>query len=87
MHSWALCSARIAADPDQDRASVVVHAQLDELVRDTGGCEIEDGPAIHPETVRRLMCNARVQAVVEDQAGNMLGPRSTIDSCTSTGGR
>jgi len=42
-------------------------------VRDTGGCEIEDGPAIHPETVRRLMCNARVQAVVEDQAGNVHG--------------
>ena len=69
----ALCSARVAADPDQDRASVVVHAHLDALVRDTGGCEIEDGPAIHPETVRRLMCNARVQGVVEDRAGNVLG--------------
>lgn len=69
----ALCSARIAADPDQDRASVVVHAQLDALVRDTGGCEIEDGPAIHPETMRRLMCNARVQTVLEDRAGNVLG--------------
>jgi hypothetical protein len=69
----ALCSARIADDPNQDRASVVVHAQLDALVHDTGGCEIEDGPAVHPETVRRLMCNARVQAVLEDRSGNVLG--------------
>ncbi|MGZ4154256.1 MAG: DUF222 domain-containing protein [Actinomycetota bacterium] len=69
----ALCSARVAADPDQDRASVIVHAQLDGLVHDTGGCEIEDGPVVHPETVRRLMCNARVQTVLEDRAGNVLG--------------
>jgi hypothetical protein len=69
----ALCSARIAEDPDQDRASVVVHAQLGALVSNDGGCEIEDGPAVHPETVRRLMCNARVQAVLEDRTGNVLG--------------
>jgi hypothetical protein len=69
----ALCSARIAEDSDQDRASVVVHAQLGALVGDDGGCEIEDGPAVHPETVRRLMCNARVQTVLEDGAGNVLG--------------
>jgi hypothetical protein len=25
----------------------------------------------HPETVRRLACNARVQAIVEDPAGNL----------------
>jgi hypothetical protein len=52
---------------------VVVHAQLDGLVHDTGGCEIEGGPAVHPETMKRLMCNARVQAVLEDRAGNVLG--------------
>jgi hypothetical protein len=69
----ALCSARIAADPDQDRASVVVHAQLDALMSDTGGSEIEDGPAIQPETVKRLMCNARIQTVLDDRAGNVLG--------------
>ena len=28
----ALCSARIASDPDPDRATVVVHAQLEGLV-------------------------------------------------------
>jgi Domain of unknown function (DUF222) len=69
----ALCSARIASDPEPDRATVVVHARLDGLERDTGGAEIEGGPVIHPHTVRRLLCNARVQTVVEDRAGTILG--------------
>ncbi|MEX2420606.1 MAG: DUF222 domain-containing protein [Actinomycetota bacterium] len=37
----ALCSARIAADADPDRATVVVHAQAQGLAGGTGGCEIE----------------------------------------------
>ena len=28
---------------------------------------------IHPETVKRLLCNARVQTVIEDRSGNVLG--------------
>jgi hypothetical protein len=52
---------------------VVVHARLDGLEQDTGGCEIEGGPVIHPQSVRRLLCNARVQTVVEDREGNVLG--------------
>jgi hypothetical protein len=69
----ALCSVRIAADPEPDRATVVVHARLDGLEQDTGGCEIEGGPVIHPQSVRRLLCNARVQTVVEDGHGTVLG--------------
>jgi hypothetical protein len=46
----ALCSSRISTDPDPDRATVVVHAQLDGLISGDGGCEIENGPVIHPET-------------------------------------
>ncbi len=69
----ALCSARIASDPDPDRATVVVHAQLDGLVTGSGGAELEDGPVIHPETVRRLLCNARVQTVVENESGDVIG--------------
>src|SRR6266498_4057935 len=69
----ALCSARIAGDADQDRATVVVHAQLDGIERGAGGCEIDGGPVVHPQTVRRLLCNARVQTVLEDRAGNVLG--------------
>lgn len=69
----ALCSARIGTDPDSDRATVVIHAQLSGLEGNTGGCEIEGGPVIHPETVRRLLCDARVQTVVEDGAGTVVG--------------
>lgn len=69
----ALCSARIEADADPDRATVVVHAQLEGLVSGSGGCEVEDGPALHPETLRRLLCNARVQTVLEDRSGGVLG--------------
>ncbi len=69
----ALCSARIAGDSDPDRATVIVHAQLDTLVSGHGGCELEGGPVIHPETARRLLCNGRVQAVIEDGSGEPLG--------------
>jgi hypothetical protein len=69
----ALCSAQISRDPDPDRAAVVIHAQLESLERGTGGAEIDGGTAVHPHTVRRLLCNARVQTVVEDQGGNVLG--------------
>jgi hypothetical protein len=65
----ALCSARIARDVDPDRATVVVHARLEDLVADDGTLEVEGGGAIHPETARRLACNARVQTVIEDEAG------------------
>lgn len=69
----ALCSASIAADPDPDRATVVIHAQLDGLETGAGGCEVEDGPVMHPASAARLLCNARVQTVLEDRAGNVLG--------------
>jgi hypothetical protein len=69
----ALCSAQTAEDPDPDRATVVMHAQLDGLDDGSGGCEIEGGPAIHPSAARRLLCNARVQPVIEDRAGRVVG--------------
>jgi hypothetical protein len=69
----ALCSARAVDDPDPDRATVVVHAQLHGLEDGSGGCEIEGGPAVPPDAVRRLLCNGRVQTVVEDAAGQVVG--------------
>jgi hypothetical protein len=68
----ALASARVGEDADLDRATVVVHARLDGLLSGTGGCEVEGGPVIHPETARRLLCNGRVQTVIEDEAGQPL---------------
>ena len=67
-----LCSARIAADADPDRATVIVHASVEAVSAGEGGCQIEGGPVIHPEIVRRLLCDARVQTVVEDDTGRAL---------------
>jgi Domain of unknown function (DUF222) len=69
----ALCSGRLAADAQPARSTVVVHARLTDLRRNTGSCEADDGSLLHPETVRRLLCEANVQTVVEDDAENVLG--------------
>jgi hypothetical protein len=69
----ALCSAQLADDPDPDRATVVVHAQLDGLVSGSSGCELEGGSVIFPQAAQRLLCNARVQAVLEGPRGEVLG--------------
>jgi len=68
----ALCSSRLAGDADPDRATVMVHARLGDLAATGGAAEIEGGGRIHPETARRLLCDARVQAVLEDQNGEPL---------------
>src|SRR5205823_13867716 len=67
----ALCSGAIAHDPDPDRATVVVHATLEGL-RGGSGAELEGGPVIHPHTAARLLCEARIQTVIEDEGGRVL---------------
>jgi len=52
----AMCSARIAVDGDPDRATVVIHAQAKGREEGSGGCEVEDGPVLHPASVRRALC-------------------------------
>jgi methylmalonyl-CoA mutase C-terminal domain/subunit len=65
----ALCSARIAEDQDADRATVVVHVRAGD---GSAGSDIDGGPVIHPDTARRLLCEARTQVVVEDDAARPL---------------
>jgi hypothetical protein len=49
-----------------ERYQVVVHTDESALVRDgAGGCELDDGPAIAPETARRLACDASVVRIGE----------------------
>jgi Domain of unknown function (DUF222) len=69
----ALASARIAQDPDPDRATIVVHARVGSDGRPDGGFEIEGGPAVPEPTARRLLCSSRVQALVEDASGEVVG--------------
>jgi len=69
----ALCSARLASDPDPDRATIVVNAQLETLLDGNADAQIEGGPVIDAASVQRLLCNARVQTVIEDGGGSVLG--------------
>ena len=83
----AVCSTRIARDADPDRATVVVHVPLevltargadggvgsDRVAGDEPGCTLEGGGVIHAETARRLACTARIETVIEDRAGRIVG--------------
>ena len=69
----ALCSVHLADDADQDRATVVVHAELDAVLDPDGRALIEDGPVIGGTTLHRLLCNARMQVVVEHPDGTVHG--------------
>jgi hypothetical protein len=67
-----LCSARLAADPDPDRATVVIHARVG--AADAGaGAEIEGGGVAQPATLERLLCAARVETVQEAEDGRVIG--------------
>ncbi len=65
----ALCSNRIAADADSDRATVVVHASLEALAGKRN-VETEHGAVMPPEALQRLACDARLQVVAESDAGD-----------------
>jgi hypothetical protein len=67
----ALCSVRLADDADQDRATIVVHAELDAVLDRDANALIEDGPVIGGTTLHRLLCNARMQAVLEHPDGTV----------------
>jgi len=54
-------------------AQVVLHVGLDALSGDGEGmCELEDGPALVPETARRLGCDAAVVRIIESGDGQPL---------------
>jgi Domain of unknown function (DUF222)/HNH endonuclease len=68
----ALCRSGGSAEGEPRPATVVIHARLDGLAEGTHGCEIEAGPAIAPAAAERLVCNARLQTVVEDARGEVV---------------
>ena len=67
----AICGARIASDPDPDRATVVVHADADVLASGEGSVELEGGGIAPSSVAQRLLCNARVQTVLHDAQGRI----------------
>ena len=56
-----------------DRQQIVVHVDAQTLKHDrTGRCELEDGPSLAAETVRRHACDASLIAIVENERGEPL---------------
>jgi hypothetical protein len=56
------------------RTTVVLHVPLEALSSpDAGGCELEGGGVVHPRIAERLLCDARLQAVIEDANGRAVG--------------
>lgn len=56
-----------------ERQQIVVHVDAATLAgREPGRCELEDGPALAAETVRRLACDASRVTVIEDERGQPL---------------
>lgn len=60
-------------DADPDRATVVVHVDLDALVNADRCAEIEGGPVIAPEIASQLLCDSRLQLIVHGADGRVLG--------------
>jgi hypothetical protein len=54
-------------------ATVMIHASADSLATDDRSGQIEGGGVAHVETVRRLACSGRLQMVLEDEGGNVVG--------------
>jgi hypothetical protein len=61
-----LLAAGPAERTEGDAYEVVVHVDAATLAEDDeGACELEAGPALHPETARRLACDASVVRILE----------------------
>jgi hypothetical protein len=68
-----IAARSLVGDPDPDRASVVVHIDLQALTTGTGVAEIESGPSLTSETARRLCCDGRLQTVLDGPDGLPIG--------------
>jgi hypothetical protein len=69
--SQTLLSSGPTGGSPADLHQVVVHVDADALTAtgegasEEGACQLERGPALHPETARRLACDASVVRIVE----------------------
>ena len=71
-----------------ERAQLVVHVDAQVLAASVAGrCELDEGPALSAETVRRLGCDASLVAIVEDGEGRILDVGRRTRSIPSAIGR
>jgi len=68
-----LASQAIAADRDHDRATILIHTDIQTLLNATGTATIADGPALAHDTLRRLACDARLQLAITDPDHSTVG--------------
>jgi hypothetical protein len=68
-----LAALRLGADPDPDRATVVCHIDAAVLSPGDGIATIDGEMPVCAETVRRLVCDGRLQGVVHDEHGEPIG--------------
>ena len=69
----ALAAARLAEDSDQDRATVVVHVDLDSLSTGAGGAELEGGGVLNAAIASRLACCGNTEWVLSDGDRHAVG--------------
>ena len=69
----AICSAKLGADPDPERATVVIHARAGQQAGVAPAAEIEGGGVAQPSVLERLLCAARIETVHEDATGRVIG--------------
>jgi hypothetical protein len=67
-----LASGHCGGSPETDVTTLVLHAPLQSLAADDGNCSFARGPVLHPETTRRLSCDARLRVVLYGEDGNAL---------------
>lgn len=79
----ALAGVQIADDNDPDRATFVVHVDLETLRSGIGSGWSEEGALLSAETIERLLCDARLKALVEDDRGKPLGVGRTMRTAPS----
>ena len=61
-----LAKQQLAEDGSRDRATVVVHADLETLTTRDKHLELEGGGAIHPAILERLLCDCSLHTVLHD---------------------
>jgi len=70
---YELASQALAGDRDHDRATVLIHTTLETLLSGTGTANVADGPALSSDTLRRLVCDARLQLALTDPDQSTIG--------------
>ena len=75
----ALAKATLSGDVDPDRATITAVVELAAICDDDPGAtaELEAGQPLATETARRLVCDGRLQIVVQDRDGVTVGVGTT----------